>query len=370
MGIRFELRERSDVGVGALAGRGAVLEARNQSEVDVADDTLRDGIAVVREQRAVRESGKLLDVGRSRSLEIDQNLLVGIDLRHLDRNGRRLRRRGRMDDRPYRGRLGRRSVGARDRHGRDGMRRLVVVHIEKDEVALHRRGSGRWLGLERGIECLHPIDGGARLGTAPLGGELLVKRLQLLDRFGLSILAHELVGEHQANVILIRAEVRELLQRAKGLLELTGFLHPVRVLEKVLFGVVDEAFARADLAELVVDRVPAGRVAKNLVAQRDSVIEEPAIRVEINRFFVVIDGIAHVATPQQQVPNAVVEGNVGFIDVLVQLRQNLRVSVERLVELFLLLVLERSLLELGDVRHQRVGSSKAGRPLRAASGAA
>ena len=262
------------------------------------------------------------------------------------------------------------AFGARDRHARDRARRLVVVHIEKDEVAFDRRGTGRFLGLERGIECLHPIDGGARLGAASLGGEFLVERVELLDRFGLSILAHELVGEHQPNVILIRAEVRELLQRTKGLLELTGLLHPIRVLEKVLFGVVDEALSRADLAELVVDRVPPGRVAENLVAQGDGVIEESAIRVQVDRLFVVIDGITHVPTPQQQVPNAVVEGNVGFVDVLVQLRQNQRVSVERLVELLLLLVFERSLLELGDVRHQRVESSKAGRPLRAASGAA
>ena len=182
--------------------------------------------------------------------------------------------------------------------------------------------------------------------------------MQLFDRLGLAIFAHELVGEHQPDIVLIRAEVGELLQRAKGFFQLTGFLHPVGVLEEVLLRIVDEAFPRADLAELVVDRVTARRVAENLVAKGDGVIEKPAIRIEVDRFFVVIDGLADVPTPQQQVSDTVVEGNVGFVDVLIQLRQNQRVCVERLVELFLLLVFERSLLELGDVRHQRVESSK------------
>ena len=194
--------------------------------------------------------------------------------------------------------------------------------------------------------------------------------MELLDRLGFPILSHELVGEHQPNVVLIGAEIREFLQRAKRLLELTGFLHSVGVFEKVLFRVVDEAFARADLSELVVDRVPPGRIAKDLVAEGDGVIEEPAIGVQVDRLLVVVYGLADVPTPQQQVPDAVIEGNVGFVDVLIQLRQHQRVGVERLVELLLLLVFERSLLELGDVRHQRVESSKAGRPLRAASGAA
>jgi len=60
----------------------------------------------------------------------------------------------------------------------------------------------------------------------------------------------------------------------------------------------------------------------------------------------VVDCFADVATPQQQISDTVVERNVGFVDVLIQLRQNLRVRVECLVELLLLLVFERSLLEL------------------------
>ena len=68
----------------------------------------------------------------------------------------------------------------------------------------------------------------------PSAENLLVERLQLLDRFGLAIPCDELVGEHQPDVVLIGTEIGELLQRAKRLVELAGLLHPVGVLEEVL----------------------------------------------------------------------------------------------------------------------------------------
>ncbi len=148
----------------------------------------------------------------------------------------------------------------RRQHGRAGgdrARGLVVVHVEEDEIA--RLGGGRrarlpW--LERGIERLHAIDRRARLGAPAFGARTFVEGVELLDRLGLlRSFRDELVGEHQADVVLIGTEIGELLERAKRLVELAGLLHPVGVLEEVLLRVVLEAFLRADLAELVVDRV-------------------------------------------------------------------------------------------------------------------
>src|SRR6185312_5526799 len=72
---------------------------------------------------------------------------------------------------------------------------------------------------------------------------------------------------------------------------------------------------------------------------------------------VVIDGCRDVTTAHEQIADTVVERHVGLIDVFAQPIENLRVRLECLVELLLLLVLERSFLELRDVRHQRVVGS-------------
>ena len=70
---------------------------------------------------------------------------------------------------------------------------------------------------------------------------------------------------------------------------LPGLLHPVGVLEEVLLRVAVEALLRADLAELVVDRRAARRVAQDLVAERDGVVEEAAFGVEVDGLLVVVD---------------------------------------------------------------------------------
>jgi hypothetical protein len=56
-------------------------------------------------------------------------------------------------------------------------------------------------------------------------------------------------------------------------------MHPIRVLEEVLLGVAVEALLRGDLPELVIDLVPGRRVAQDLVAERDGVVEVPAVGV-------------------------------------------------------------------------------------------
>jgi hypothetical protein len=68
-------------------------------------------------------------------------------------------------------------------------------------------------------------------------------------------------------------------------------VHAVGVLEEVLFCVAVEALLGADLPELVVDLVPLWRVAQNLVAERDGVIEVAAVGVQVDRLLVVRDGL-------------------------------------------------------------------------------
>ena len=148
-----------------------------------------------------------------------------------------------------------------------------------------------------------------------------MERLQLLDRLGLAIRLRELVGEHEPDVVLVGTEVGEFLQRAERLVDLAGLLHPVGVLEEVELRVVLEALLRADLAELVVDRRAPGRVAQDLVAERDGVVEEPAVRVEVDRLLVVVDGVGDVALPEQQVADAVVQRDVELVAFSIERRR-------------------------------------------------
>src|SRR5206468_2898014 len=115
-------------------------------------------------------------------------------------------------------------------------------------------------------------------------------------------------------VVLIRAEVRELLQRTERLIDLAALLHPVGVLEEVDLRIADEPLASADLPELVVDGRPTRRVTQDLVAERDGVVEEAAVGITVDRLLVVVHGIGDVALLEVEVADTVIETDV---DVLV-----------------------------------------------------
>src|SRR5665647_244466 len=76
MRVMLHLRERLDVGSGAVAGDGAVLETGDQPDVDIADDALTGSRAPLRKERAMRESRQRRDGWRGRRLEVDEDVLV------------------------------------------------------------------------------------------------------------------------------------------------------------------------------------------------------------------------------------------------------------------------------------------------------
>jgi hypothetical protein len=214
--------------------------------------------------------------------------------------------------------------------------------------------------LGGGVDRLHPVDRRARLGGASFLLELLVEDLQLLERFAIALLLRELLGEHQPDVVLVGTEVGEFLERAERLIEPAGLLHPIGVLEIVLLRVAREPLLRADAPELVVDRRPAGRGAEDLVAERDGVVEESALGVEVDRLLVVLDRLRDVALTHHEIADPVVQGDVGVLLVAAQLPEQVDVDGERLVELLLLLQLSCFFLELRDVGHQRGESGGSG----------
>src|SRR5690606_3929092 len=101
-----------------------------------------------------------------------------------------------------------------------------------------------------------------------------------------------------------RTQVRELLQRAEGLVDLVGLLLAISVLEEVLLGVAAKSLLRTDLAELVVDRRAPWCIAQDLVAERDRVVVESAIGVEIDRALPHRDRVTHATFAQHQIARA------------------------------------------------------------------
>ena len=119
---------------------------------------------------------------------------------------------------------------------------------------------------------MNPLNRRFGFSGASLGIEGFVEYLQLLDRLGGLTGLGELVGQHQPDIILSRAKIRELLECLERVGVTTRAVHAVRVLEEVFLGVAVEAFLGRDLTELVVDLMARGRVAQDLVAEGDGVV--------------------------------------------------------------------------------------------------
>src|SRR5438094_2679020 len=108
----------------------------------------------------------------------------------------------------------------------------------------------------------------------------------------------------------LRRDVGELLQRREGLLDLSRLLHPLGVLEEVLFGLGHEPLGRIQLGELEIGRLPCGRVAQHLVAHRDGVVVEAELGVLVHRPVVVIGRLGGVLDLEIQVADAIKDGEV------------------------------------------------------------
>ncbi len=189
-----------------------------------------------------------------------------------------------------------------------------------------------------------------RLGGSPFRVERLVQYLELLHCFVLLPRFRELLGQHQSNVVLAGTEIGEFLQRLEGIGVAPRLVHPVGVLEEVLFRVAVESLLRADLPELVVDVVSRRRVPEDLVAESDGVVEVPALGVEVDGLLVVVHRLVGLVQPQVEVADAVVDRDITVLAVLGQ-RDDLNIDLEGPVELLFLLEFGSLFLELFDVGH-------------------
>ena len=197
---------------------------------------------------------------------------------------------------------------------------------------------------------MNSLYGRFRLGRSPLGVERFVEYLQLLYRLGALPCLGELVGQHQPDVVLSGAKIREFLERLEGIGFAAGAVHPVGVFEEILFGVAVETLLGRDLTELVVDLMARRGMAENLVAERDGVVEVAALGVEIDGLLVVVDSLVGFVQAQIEVANPVVDGYVAILLPL-SLLDDLKVDLERSIVLLFLLEFGSLFFQLVDVGH-------------------
>ena len=188
------------------------------------------------------------------------------------------------------------------------------------------------------VDRFHALERGLRFRRATRAVVSSVQQLQLLECLSLTVRFRKLLGEHQANVVLIGTEIRKLFQRTKGFFHLTGLLHPVGVLEKIRFRVAVEPFGGADLPQFVIHSRAARRRPQNFVAQRDRVVKEAAFGIEIDGALVQRNGVWRVALPDEEIADAIVQADVDiFVTAGVKDVEDFAVRRNRLVELFFLL---------------------------------
>jgi hypothetical protein len=328
---------------------------RERRRLDLERRDILGGHRVVFDQRLGLYCGNLV-VGQRRRLDLQRRsgsrlVVVVVGERggfDLDRRG--VRRRG----------LGNHFVGDRLNGGLilHGRRRLFLdirrVEIDEHQIAALGLLGGRAAGgggiVELRIDGLHPIDGGPRLPhVRPV--HLRVELIELFPRLVRPGSLLQLLGKQEPDLLVVRREIGELLQRTERLLDLARVLHPLRVLEQVALRLGDEAALGHELGKFEIDRCPARRGTQDLVAERDRVVREPALRIPVRGTLPHLDRGTHVADLLVQIAGLVEEAEfVVEIGGPVELVDDLDVQIECALPLLLELELSGLVLRLFDVQ--------------------
>src|SRR5690606_23478967 len=124
-------------------------------------------------------------------------------------------------------------------------------------------------------------------------------------------------------------------------------LHALGVGEEVLAGICEEALLSADAAHAKVDRDARRHVAYDLLADRDGVVGELGLDVQVDGLLVVPGRQIEVAETHTEVAHPVVQPDVGAV-VRLELLDGPAVELQRLLPLLALLVPPRLLFESLD----------------------
>ncbi len=176
----------------------------------------------------------------------------------------------------------------------------------------------------------------------PAGGPIGVG--EVLQRCA-RLLRGELLGDEESRIDIVGSEPGELLEGAKRLLRLPLCLHHLRIGEKVLPSIDDEALIRPDLPQSEVGRGTIRLMADDLSANGHGVVRKAGREVERDRPLIAPKGSLAVAESDLEVSDPVVQGYVRLVLAGPLFFDRLQVQVQRPVPLFSLLVTPCFLLQ-------------------------
>src|SRR5262245_60458296 len=157
-----------------------------------------------------------------------------------------------------------------------------------------------------------------------------------------------MLRQHLAQIGALRRDVSEFLQRRERVVDLTGLLHPLGVLDEVVLRLGNEALGRVEFCQLQIRRLPRRGVAQHLVAHSDSVVVEPQLGVLIHGLVVIVGRATRILQLDAEIADAVIDGEVGIR--LVLIIENVEPDLYGLSRIFGLETL-RFLFELLNLGH-------------------
>ena len=128
----------------------------------------------------------------------------------------------------------------------------------------------------------------------------------LFDGLVRMVMGGHLISDRQSDFDVVGRQIAELHEGPERLVEVSGLLHLLRVQQEIRPSIGQEALLCADLADPQVRGVPVGHVPDHLLADRDRVVVEVGLQIQIDRLLVVLDCVVQVAHPNEQVTDAIV----------------------------------------------------------------
>ena len=228
--------------------------------------------------------------------------------------------------------------------------------VEKHEIAAPRGGRGgahRRRGGGRGTRLTRRRGGRGRIAA---GFQVSRDLGQLLERLLLAGRRAQQLDQHQPDLLATRELVGELLHRLERLVQLPEGVHALEELDQVPLGLDDDVLAGVELAQLEIGLRPAGIDTQDLAAERDGVVEEALVRVQVDRPLVGAHGCGGVVDLEVEVADAIVERQVGTgFRAGFDLLDGFQVDFDRLPPVLLLLELPRRVFQLFKIHAARAG---------------
>ena len=144
-------------------------------------------------------------------------------------------------------------------------------------------------------------------------------------------------------------------ERGESFFNLADAVHPREVFDQVLLRLTDEVLPGVELGEAEVGRGSTGIDAEDLAAERDGVVEEPLLGIELGGLLVGAQRGQHVAGLELQVADAIIEPRIlgAFLPGLLRLPDGLKVDIDRAAPFLALFEFSSSFLQFIEIHRPR-----------------